>query len=55
MKNLSKLLTKVLLSQLSIKEGYAYDILEFDYEQCIDLVCRNSIWDIKNGAMLKVN
>ena len=34
--------------------GYPDEILTFDYEKNLSVVTNNAVWDIKNGAVLKL-
>ena len=45
---------KVLLEELVDNFGYPKEILDFDYEKNLGLRLNNAVWDLDNGAMLKI-
>ena len=53
-KQVVKLLTKCILTELIFREGYTSTLLNFDYEHGSELVFKNAIWDINHGTILRL-
>ena len=52
---MSELIVSSFLADLHEHCGYPKEILDFDYKNNLEMQLNNSVWDIENGVVLRLD